>query len=144
MGEVAEEDEEAGGRVPLEPPERRLLLERWLVLEAGGRALDRLVVLAAERAVVVAAAAGLGLVELDFREAGFWEVGGGVAAWLVGVVAAGAGLALALLASPAPLRRRICRSIGWSVWPWRGAGGREQGEIGTAAAAGSSSRRGVS
>ncbi len=104
MGEVAEEDEEAGGRVPLEPPERRLLrllLERWLVLEAGGRALDRLVVLAAERAVVVAAAAGLGLVELDFREAGFWEVGGGVAAWLVGA-AAGAGLALALLASPAP------------------------------------------
>lgn len=107
MGEVAEEDEEAGGRVPLEPPERlllRLLLERWLVLEAGGRALDRLVVLAAERAVVVAAAAGaagLGLVELDFREAGFWEVGGGVVAWLVGA-AAGAGLALALLASPAP------------------------------------------
>jgi hypothetical protein len=107
MGEVAEEDEEAGGRVPLEPPERRLprlLLERWLVLEAGGRALDRLVVLAAERTVVVAAAAGaagLGLVELDFREAGFWEVGGGVAAWLVGA-AAGAGLTLALLASPAP------------------------------------------
>lgn len=100
MGEVAEEEEEAGGRVPLEPPERllvRLLLERGLVLEAGGRALDRLVVLAAERAVegfaVVAAGA------LDFTGLVFGEP---VAAAGAGPTGVGAGVGVALLASPAP------------------------------------------
>lgn len=99
MGEVAEEEEEAGGLVPLEPPERRLvlLLERGLVLEAGGRALDRVVVLAAERAAegfaVVAAGA------LDFTALVFGEP---VAAAGGGLTGVGAGVGVALLASPAP------------------------------------------
>ena len=99
MGEVAEEEEEAGGRVPLEPPERRRLLvpeAAWLEPEAGGRALDLVVlVLAAERAVVAAAAAGAGALGLAVLVVP--ELGAAFAGWLVG-----AGEGLALLTSPAP------------------------------------------
>lgn len=101
MGEVAEEEEEAGGRVPLEPPERRLerlLLERGLVLEAGGRALDRLVALAAERTVEGFAVAAAGAL-LDFTALVFGEP---VAAAGGGLTGVGAGVGVALLVSPAP------------------------------------------
>lgn len=130
MGEVAEEDDEAGGLVPLEPPERRLvrppLVAGWsVVLDAGGRALDRVVLAAAERAVVVVAAAGA--VALDLTEPGVALVELGV----------GAGVPLALLESPAPPEAAdlpVDRVVGGAMAGRGGAG--TGGEISAAAALG--------